>query len=36
MPLEEKVVRAAHVIDNNGSLAETARQVRALWEKLGL
>ena len=33
--LEEKVQRAEKVIDNNGSLEETFRQVDALWEELG-
>ena len=34
MPLEEKKQRAKKVIDNSGSLAETFRQVDALWQEL--
>jgi dephospho-CoA kinase len=34
MPLDEKKAMADHVIDNSGSLAETERQVRALWREL--
>jgi len=34
MSLEEKVKRAAVVIDNNGSLAETWLQVDALWKEI--
>jgi dephospho-CoA kinase len=34
MPLDEKRSLADHVIDNSGSLAETERQVRALYEEL--
>lgn len=34
LPLSEKVRRATHVIDNGGVLAETDRQVRALWAEL--
>jgi dephospho-CoA kinase len=34
MPLDEKRALADCVIDNSGSLAETERQVRALWERL--
>lgn len=34
LPLAEKVTRATHVIDNDGTLEQTERQVRALWEKL--
>jgi dephospho-CoA kinase len=32
LPIEEKRARADHVIDNSGSLEETRRQVRALYE----
>ena len=32
LPLEEKAKAATWVIDNSGSLAETRRQVDALWE----
>lgn len=34
MPIEEKRALADHVVDNGGPLAETERQVRALWERL--
>ncbi len=34
LPIEEKRKLADHVIDNSGSLAETERQVRALYAKL--
>lgn len=34
MPLEEKKKYAHTVIDNSGSLAETARQVDSFWEKM--
>jgi len=34
MPLDRKRELADHVIDNSGSLADTERQVRALYEKL--
>lgn len=34
LPLAEKARRATHVIDNSGSVAETRRQVRELWERL--
>ncbi|MEQ9503731.1 MAG: dephospho-CoA kinase [Deltaproteobacteria bacterium] len=34
LPLEEKVRRADHVIDNDGSLEATEHQVDALYEKL--
>jgi dephospho-CoA kinase len=34
MPLDEKRALADHVIDNSGSLAETERQVRVLYEAL--
>lgn len=34
MSLDEKKAMADHVIDNAGSLAETERQVRALWREL--
>jgi len=34
MPLDEKKRLADHVIDNSGSLDETERQVKVLWEKL--
>jgi dephospho-CoA kinase len=34
MPLEEKRRRAHFRIDNDGPLEETARQVRAVWERL--
>lgn len=34
LPLDEKRQLADHVIDNSGALAETERQVRALWAKL--
>lgn len=34
MPLDEKRRLADHVIDNSGSLEETRRQVRALYERL--
>jgi dephospho-CoA kinase len=34
MPLDQKRELADHVIDNSGSLADTERQVRALYEKL--
>ena len=34
MPFDEKRALAEHVIDNGGALADTERQVRALWERL--
>ncbi len=34
LSLEEKAERADYVIDNSGSLEETERQVRAIWEDL--
>lgn len=34
MPIEEKVRRADFVIDNSGSLVETRRQVRQVYEEL--
>jgi len=34
MPLDDKRALADHVIDNSGSLEETERQVRALYEEL--
>jgi dephospho-CoA kinase len=34
MPLQEKVVRADWVIDNNGSPARTREQVEAVWEAI--
>jgi dephospho-CoA kinase len=34
MPIEEKRALADHVIDNSGSLADTERQVDALWRAL--
>jgi dephospho-CoA kinase len=34
LPIEEKRAMADHVIDNSGSLADTARQVRALAARL--
>ena len=34
MPIEEKRALADFVIDNSGPLADTERQVRALWERL--
>jgi dephospho-CoA kinase len=34
IPLDEKRELADHVIDNSGSLDDTARQVRALFEGL--
>lgn len=34
MPLTEKVARADYVIENNGELTETERQVRELWQLL--
>lgn len=34
LPLEEKVRRADFVIDNNGSPAETRRQVEEIWAQL--
>jgi dephospho-CoA kinase len=36
LPLEEKVKHATRVIDNTGSLARTRRQVRRIWQELGL
>jgi len=33
-PQEEKVKRADRVIDNRGTLAETAAQVEAAWQAL--
>lgn len=35
IPLEDKVKRAEVVIDNNGDLKETWKQVDALWQTLG-
>lgn len=32
-PLEEKAARAAVIIDNSGSIAELAEQIRRLWEE---
>jgi dephospho-CoA kinase len=34
LPLDRKRELADHVIDNSGSLADTERQVRALYTKL--
>jgi dephospho-CoA kinase len=34
MAIDDKRALADHVIDNSGSLAETERQVRALWRQL--
>jgi len=34
MPIDDKRALADHVIDNGGSLADTERQVRALWRVL--
>jgi dephospho-CoA kinase len=34
MPIEEKRARADYVIDNSGSLADTERQARELYERL--
>jgi dephospho-CoA kinase len=34
LPIDEKREMADHVIDNSGSLAETRRQVEALWDEL--
>ncbi len=34
MPMDEKTKLADHVIDNNGALAETLGQVRALYDEL--
>jgi dephospho-CoA kinase len=34
LPIEEKRALADHVIDNSGSLEETRRQVRALFQRL--
>ncbi len=34
MPLEEKVRLADFVIDNSGSLEETRRQVKQIWERI--
>jgi dephospho-CoA kinase len=34
MPIDDKRALADHVIDNGGSLADTERQVQALWERL--
>ncbi|MBK8013420.1 MAG: dephospho-CoA kinase [Deltaproteobacteria bacterium] len=34
MPLEDKVARADHVIDNRGDIESTRAQVLALWQKL--
>jgi dephospho-CoA kinase len=34
MPLEEKMAKAQHLIDNGGSLEATRAQVEALWTKL--
>ena len=34
LPIDVKRARADDVIDTGGSLAETERQVRAVWEKL--
>ncbi len=33
-PIDEKASRADYVIDNSGSLEDTERQVRAVWEDL--
>lgn len=33
-PIDEKASRADYVIDNSGSLGDTERQVRAVWEDL--
>ena len=33
-PMEEKATRAHFVVDNRGDLADTRRQVEAVWEKL--
>jgi dephospho-CoA kinase len=35
MPDDEKALRADYLIDNSGSLDDTARQVDAMWAKLG-
>ena len=34
MPAEEKARQATYVIDNSGTLEDTERRVRAVWEKL--
>jgi dephospho-CoA kinase len=34
LPLEEKLRRADFVIDNDGSLLHTRKQVKAVWKKL--
>jgi len=34
MPLEEKRKHAHTVIDNSGSMTETARQVDQFWQKI--
>ncbi|NOY39495.1 MAG: dephospho-CoA kinase [Nitrospirae bacterium] len=34
LPVDEKASRADYVIDNSGSLRDTERQVRAVWEDL--
>jgi dephospho-CoA kinase len=34
MPVEQKAALADHVIDNGGALADTERQVAALWSRL--
>ncbi len=34
-PQSEKVAHATVVIDNGGSLAETAQQIQSAWEKIG-
>jgi dephospho-CoA kinase len=33
MPLKEKAKLADYTIDNSGTLKETRRQVRSIWEK---
>ncbi len=34
MPMEEKIKYSDFVVDNSGTLAETRRQVKKIWEKL--
>lgn len=34
MPLKKKIARADFVIDNNGSLENTERQVKKMWDEL--
>ena len=34
LPLDEKRKYADHVIENNGSLEETAKQVKVIWDKV--